>query len=359
MVHPLRAVILILGCHLASANFGPPATPHSERLRGVLLSPAQAVPNRLENLKKDAVNSVVLPLAETESAESIRAASEHVRRAAMDLYYWIEIGRNPSVADAHPAWMASLQGHSEWRRHFPSVRNPSENEVFKTYPWVPILYREAFEAHLKRVETLLKFQPAPKGIFLNDLQGAPSACGCGNDLCRWTSDYGPIRTATRLPMDAAARFVVEVQKFHPAAKVIPVWATECEELDRGSACAGVGCFSGACWKVWTAQLMPLIEKAERIAVLLPYKSLDRDLPRYGSPAGWVSHALRLFREMPPRREGRAIPADRLIAVLQGWGLTPAEHRAQIEHSDQAGSAGHILAVAPIDQSWEPRIVRYR
>ena len=35
--------------------------------------------------------------------------------------------------------------------------------------------------------------------FLNDLQAAPSACGCGNTFCRWTPDYGPIRTATELP----------------------------------------------------------------------------------------------------------------------------------------------------------------
>ncbi|MBP85683.1 MAG: hypothetical protein CMJ64_03040 [Planctomycetaceae bacterium] len=94
-----------------------------------------------------------------------------------------------------------------------------------------ILNKEPFQQQLQRVEKLLADRAQPKGVFLNDLQGAPSACGCGNHLCRWTTDYGKIRTATRLGNDAPAAFVVAVKKLLPQSNVIPVWTTECEEHD--------------------------------------------------------------------------------------------------------------------------------
>jgi len=190
--------------------------------------------------------------------------------------------------------------------------------VVKNYPWVPVRYQEAFQAHLHRVRLLLKDKPPAKGIFLNDLQGAPSACGCGNPLCRWTSDYGPIVTATRLPADAAARFVAEVGRVAPQPEIIPVWTTECEEHDQEGLCAGVGCFRGLCWKEYAGQLLPLARGAQRLAVLLPYRALQRDLARYGSTAGWITYAIDSFALLPPQREATAVAPHRLITVLQGW-----------------------------------------
>jgi hypothetical protein len=331
----------------------------SEKLRAVLLAPAQLTTTQLLHFKNSKFNSVVLYLSEEDSVQATRAATERVRSAGMDLYYWIEIGRNPTLADAHPEWMASLQGHPEWRRRFPNLRPAAQGEVVKNYPWVPVFYREAFDAHLRRVARLLSKHPTPKGILLNDLQGAPSACGCGNRLCRWTADYGPIQTATLLPHDAAAKFVTEVQRVAPAAKIIPVWTTECEEEDKQGECAGVGCFSGACWREWTKQLMPLAERTESVAVLLTYKALNRDLPRYVTVSGWVTRALAAFGEMTTKREGRAISAARLIAVLQGWEVTEEEQRAQIARSEESNTAGYILALTKIAQDWEPRIVKLR
>lgn len=264
-----------------------------------------------------------------------REAALDVRSRGRPLYYWIEVGRNTTLAEKHPMWMASLQGHNEWRRFFPKLAKPVEREVVKNYPWTPVMYQEAFDAHLSRVKELLRVLPSPDGVFLNNLQGAPSACGCGNSLCRWTTDYGPIRTATRLAPDAAARFVAAVRMLAPKSKIIPVWVTECEEQDKEKLCAGVGCFEGACWREWTAQLMPLADQAETIAVLGTWRALKRD-------AGWVERAIGSFTRMPPRKGGRPVDASRLIAIVE-------------REQDPTPVGGRVVAREPIEQDWEPRI----
>src|SRR5688572_29781297 len=179
------------------------------RFHGALLTTEMATPARLSELSAQGYTAIVLPL-ESDSAAARAAeedAAKRVALAGLELWYWIEIARSPAFADDHPQWMASLQGHQEWRRYFKDFPDPKPGEVVKNYPWVPILYREAFDAHLARVKKLLSARPAAKGVFLNDLQGPPSACGCGNAVCRWTADYGPLRTATPLGEDAAAQFV--------------------------------------------------------------------------------------------------------------------------------------------------------
>ncbi|MFN3650602.1 MAG: hypothetical protein ACK47B_13580 [Armatimonadota bacterium] len=332
--------------------------PRPGELCAVLLPVDQAKEDQLARIRREGAAGVALPLARGER-ESLRRAAARVTSAGLELYYWVEVGRCPELADTNPQWMASLQGHSQWRRHFPRVRQPEAGEVVKNYPWVPIRYREAFAAHLHRVGELLRDLPTPKGIFLNDLQAAPSACGCGNPLCRWTPDYGPVRTATELPADAAARFVAEVRKLSPGSEIIPVWTTECEEheMAEGEACDGVSCFTGACWTAYTEQLMPVAKEAKRIAALLPYRAFKKDLPRYGPEAAWVRHALGSFQKMPPLRKGAAVPAERLVAVLQGWDVTPAQRQAQIEQSRAAGAGGYLVAEIEIEQGWQPRIVK--
>ena len=206
-------------------------------------------------------------------------------------------------------------------------------------------------------QRLLQDLPPGRSIFLNDLQGAPAACGCGHQLCRWTTDYGPIRTATRLSDDGAAKFVAAVKQLAPASKVVPVWTTECEEADKETLCGGVGCFNGACWREFTKQLTPLAVEAENIGALLTYRAFQRDLPRYGPPAGWVNHALRSFTEMPARYEAKGVAPERLIAVLQGWDVSPEQIKAQISRVREARAAGYIVSMMKIEQDWEPRMVK--
>ncbi len=324
------------------------------QLRAALLAATQVSSARIQTLKEEHCNAVALLLDETDTEKQAAAASQ-IRGNGLDLYYWIEIGRNPALADAHPEWMASIQTHPEWRRFFTNFPALKTNEVVKNYPWVPVLYQETFPVHLERVRRLLGGKPNPSGIFLNDLQGAPSACGCGHHLCRWTTDYGPIKTATRLPNDAASKFVLEVQKLSPGAKVIPVWTTECEEQDKETFCAGVGCFKGTCWREFTAQLTPLAEASPIIGALLPYKSFQREADNYGPSAGWIAQALGLFAKMPLRYGTNGVPADRLIAVLQGWDVTPQEIQNQLGQAEKTGAAGEVVSYIPIEQSWSPSV----
>lgn len=336
----------------------------ADRLRGALLTAEMASTLRLVELRDQGYNAIVLSL-DSDSAEARQAdqsAAKRVTDAGFQLWYWIEIARNQQLADAHPQWMASLQGHQEWRRYFKDFPQPKPGEVVKNYPWVPILYRESFDAQLARVEALLAARPASRGVMLNDLQGPPSACGCGNPVCRWTADYGPIKTATVLGDDAAARFVAAVKKARgDSVQVIPVWTTECEahDVDNDALCAGVGCYKGICWKAYTRQLQPLAEQSPTIGALLLYKEFGQDTKHYPQRAGWIGHALQGFQTMPPQNNGKAIVASRLVAVVQGWDVSRDELAAQQKQAETAGAAGWVVAFAKIDQSWSPRIVSVR
>lgn len=331
------------------------------RLQGAMISVEQTDTDRLRSLKAEHYNAVVLALDGVNTAKE-REAARAIEAAGFDLFYWIEIGRNPALADAHPEWMGSLDvHHSEWRRLFPKFPQTKEGEVVKNYPWVPVLYEESFPVHLERVKKLLADKPTPRGVFLNDLQGPPSSCGCGHHLCRWATDYGPAekRTATRLPNDAAAKFLAEVKELSPEAKIIPVWATECEEHDKDELCAGVNCFQGVCWREWTAQLMPVAAEAEVVAALLPYRAFQRDLPRYGAEAGWIKTALQSFSTMPTRYKATGVPAERLVAVLQGWDVTPEQVAAQIAQAKAARAAGYVVSQMKLNQDWEPRLLKVK
>ncbi len=361
---PLNRLLLVAVCASAASVVSAQSERRTEEnnFRGALLSAEQVTPARLHLLKSKGIHAVAVELQEGAGRRAAELqACERIQRADLDLYYWLEVARSRELADANPAWMASLQGHSEWRRLFKNPPMPQANEVVKTYPWVPILNKEPFQGQLVRIRDLLNNRPQPKGVFLNDLQGAPSACGCGSHLCRWTSDYGEIRTTTPLGNDAPAAFVKAVQAFVPNSAVIPVWTTECEEHDgaKDGLCAGVGCFEGICWKAYTEQLMPVAKQNETLGVLLPYRAFQRDLEMYGEPAGWITHALNSFETMPVRHRGVAIPPKRLIAVLQGWDVTEEQIAQQIEVAQRAGVSGYLVSYSEIEQSWEPRIFKQK
>ncbi len=130
--------------------------------------------------------------------------------------------------------MATPGGHhDDWRRRFPDAPSRRPGEVIKAWPWVPIGYAPAFDAHRSRMKALLAELPGDWPVaFVNDLQAGPSSCGCGNDQCRWALDYGSAATTTKTPGDdAAARLISEVRAAYPAKTIIPVWVTECETID--------------------------------------------------------------------------------------------------------------------------------
>jgi hypothetical protein len=327
-----------------------------DSLRGALLAAQDVTDARIGQLASAGTNAIVVAL-NSDDIPAVRQAAAVVEGAQLDLYYWIEVARCPELADRHPQWMASQQTHPEWRRLFPQAPQPQADEVVKTYPWVPILSKETFPAQLDRVRRLLASVPAPTGVFLNDLQGAPSACGCGNSLCRWTSDYGKRRTTIPLGDEAAAMFVEKVAGAIPGATVIPVWATECEQHDgaKDGLCAGVGCFDGICWRSWSAQLAPIERTRDQLGLLVPYKAFGRDVPFYQGEAAWIGHAVAMMDAMPRKYNRAPVKSSRLITVLQGWDVSEAQIQAQIRIAEQAEVSGYIVSYWEIDQSWQPRL----
>jgi hypothetical protein len=334
----------------------PGASEPKGSVRAILLNLDRVTPALLRSWKSRGITGAVVPLDET-TRPRWREMSRIVEQAGMTLWPWIEVGRNPAMARAHPEWLASPGGHhDDWRRRFPSAPKANPGGVVKTWPWVPIGYAPAFEAHRARLKALLGDLPGSwAGVFLNDLQAAPSSCGCGNDQCRWALDYGSPATAPKTPRDdAAARFVAELIVRHPGKAVVPVWVTECEPVDLPDApggtglCGGVRCAKGDCWPRYTRAWNPLLKVTEGpIALALWPETFGRD------PSRWTDSDVALFQNPP----GDSIPlaSARTIAVVQAWNRSEADAQSLLDRA-KGLAIGWVLALDPIDQSWEPRLV---
>ena len=325
--------------------------------RGRVVRAADVNSNKLQAWKNEGWNSIVLELVDDGPQEELIQAAKLIEKFEMRLEYFIEVARSPKLAESQPQLMASLQGHQEWRRLYPDFPELEPGHVVKTWPWVPIVYRGAFDAQLKRLETLMASLPTPNRIWLHDLQGGPSCCGCGHPLCRWTGDYGPIHTAELMGDDAASQFVKNVQTKFPTSDVVPIWTIECEEEDQHDVCGGVGCYNGICWKAWNKQLTPLANSTDLVGVSCFYKEYGRDLPRYHTPAGWIRFAIEGFETMRRKHEATGLPPNRLVAVLQGWEVSQDEVDAQIDAAQAAKTHGILLVVSKQDQSWRPKSLK--
>ena len=306
----MSRLILLLTVFAARIVLVPAAVPWGEShaaepkpsMRGVLVGMDRVSPEFLAAWKAKGVNAVVVPLDDA-TKRRWKPMAEAVERAGMTLWPWIEVARNPAMADAHPEWMAAIGGHhDDWRRRFPDAPAAKRGEVIKAWPWVPIGYAPAFDAHRQRLKLLLGDLPGSwAGVFLNDLQAGPSSCGCGNDQCRWALDYGSPPTAARTPGDdAAARIVAELSAGHPGKVIIPVWVTECESADLPDAkdgtglCGRVPCAANDCWPRYARNWNPLLKATDGpIALGVWPETFRRDAAR------WIESDLALF-QTPPR-----------------------------------------------------------
>ena len=328
----------------------------AQPINGVLMNQDQLGKVDFKLVRAFGYSSVVVSAQKDGAGEAdLKESLGEIKQAGLGTSLWIEVGRDPELAAAHPEWMASIQGHPEWRRFFPDFPKLKQDQVVKVFPWVPISYEEAFVAQLKKVERMLTKWPSMKTVFLNDIQAAPSACGCGHPLCRWTADYGPIKTATPLKANFAARFVRSVKALRDGLEVIPVWATECEEGDKPGLCAGVGCFNGACWRDWSAQLEPVAAMTPRIGALLLRETFQRSDTTKDSKSAWLSQIPSMFKTMPEKYQRPGIGPERLIAVIEGWTSMKANVPEQLMQLRAAGVQSFIVAETKINQAWEPRV----
>ena len=69
-------------------------------IKGALISAEQTDAGHLRSFKADHYNAVVLAIDGANATKELKAARA-IRAAGFDLFYWIEIGRNPALADAH------------------------------------------------------------------------------------------------------------------------------------------------------------------------------------------------------------------------------------------------------------------
>jgi hypothetical protein len=320
------------------------ATP-DEPVRGVIADAAQIGAEWLADRKAAGTNTVALRIEDDRSLPALRAAAQRIRAAGFALAYWIEIARNQKLALEHPRWMSSLPDDGAWRRLFGDAPKLTEGEVVKCFPWVPILYAEAFHAQAERVVALLARLPPPASVYLNDLQSGPSACGCGNALCRWSTDQGPVETGKRLGPEAALTFLTTIEQAAPGVQVIPVWTGECEEHDPG--CGETRGCPAHCLEEWLLQTAPVVAHAPRVAVLLAHAAL-------GKPESWIARTLDAFAA-EPEKNGADLPSTRTIAVLDGADATPAQIAARVKQARFA-HGGYLVAMIPIEQGFEPRVV---
>jgi len=346
------------------------AAPDNKPTEMVLVEPDSITPKSLDAWRAEGFTAVVALLDEAHPADVYRSSASAAHAAGVDLYYWIEVARNSALADAHPRWMASLGMHDDWRKRFPDAAPPKKGEVAKAYPWVPIGYAEAFEAHLQRIKGLLENVPAQYGgLLLNDLQGGPAACGCGNLQCRWAIDYGVSATATSHSVDdAAARFVKKVSELAPGKQIVPIWMTECEELDlpadkaRGGIttglCGSVACAHGTCPKAFRKQWTALVNSHRGpIGLLATQEACGRDAEFYGSPTGWIPAAVNYLDRTPVSADGQGLPHDRLWLVVQAAVKGNAGELASRAEARQLRPHAIVAARVTLDQSYEPRIIK--
>jgi len=335
----------------------------------VFVTPDAVTPAQLAKWRCEGFAAVVVLLDEEHSADRYRDAAASVSAAKMDFYYWVEIARNKRMADAHPRWMASLGMHDDWLARFSAGKMPKKGEVAKAYPWVPIGYVDAFQAHVLRVKQLLEKVPnSYRGILLNDLQGGPASCGCGNLQCRWAIDYGvPATAGTEQVDDAAARFVSAIRKLAPGKQIIPIWMTECEELDlpadKATAgkstglCGSVPCAAGACPRAFAKQLRALLEvHSGPLGLLTTQHSCGRDAKFYGGPAGWIAASVGYLDNTPLSSQSRGVPHDQLWLVVQGVSEHKETETTARNEARKLRPGAVIVARAPVEQSYEPRVI---
>jgi Protein of unknown function (DUF3179) len=341
-------------------------------VRGAIVAAAAVTDSSAAEWARQGFRFVVVTLDDLAAADATaqRRIARSVAAASLELYYWIEVARNPRMADAHPEWMASLGVHDDWHEQFPSARFPQRpGEVAKAWPWVPIGYRETFAAHLARIARLLETaDPSYRGLLLNDLQGGPASCGCGNLLCRWAIDYHVPSTATKTEGgDVAERFVSEVKKLVPGKSVIPVWTTECEDVDLPMAlapggrttgrCGNVPCANGTCPKAFAQQWSALLDGHDGAVGLL---ALDGELGGRQPPSrvadDRLTRAVKYLDAVPKAHQVDTLSHDRLWLVVQGYDVSPEDSAAVLKRAGESGAARVLVAKTRLDQSYQPRIV---
>jgi hypothetical protein len=332
----------------------------------VLVDAGTVTDEKVAGWKKEGFTAVAVVLDDSIEKPALEAAAQSTAKHGLEIQAWIEVARHERTAKEHPDWVASLGMHDDWLKRFPKAKKPGNGEVAKAWPWAPIGFQAAFDAHLDRVKGLIAKVPAEyRLVMLNDLQGGPSACGCGNLQCRWAIDYRVPSTTAKTDGSPAAKFVAAVAKAAPGKEIVPVWTTECEKEDlppakqdpKGGAstglCGDVDCF-GTCSKRFAEQWSALHEiHRGATGLLLLQKEFQRDSHDHGPAGQWFDRALAFIDGPADKR----FPRERLVLVVQGYDVTKADENAARAAAAKLEPNSVVVARTRIDQTYEPRIVK--
>ena len=88
----------------------------------VLTRPGDATKDAAAAWKREGFTAVAIMVDDQDTAVALQTAAKAVVDSSLDLYIWVEVGRNPAMAKEHPEWLASLGSHHDWRTRFPRVR---------------------------------------------------------------------------------------------------------------------------------------------------------------------------------------------------------------------------------------------
>src|SRR3989304_9035825 len=106
-------------------------------IRGYLLSieniEVQSIEPLLKRLKEN-YNTIVFDISHLDDQLDMGKIKKKIDSEGFDIYYWIEVGRDPMAASKHPEWL-----HRPHKLHFYG------NEPVVIYPWVSVNNSEVFE----------------------------------------------------------------------------------------------------------------------------------------------------------------------------------------------------------------------
>src|SRR5690349_18658624 len=93
-------------------------TPQANKpaVSGVIVDRGMVTPDQVTQWKQGGINAVVIVLDDARAAEAYLPAAKAVAARSLELYYWIEVARDPVMARDQPRWMASLGTHHDWQR---------------------------------------------------------------------------------------------------------------------------------------------------------------------------------------------------------------------------------------------------
>ena len=165
--------------------------------------------------------------------------------------------------------------------------------------------------------------------------------------------------------DVAAKFLAEVRKGAADKAIIPVWTTECEEVDLPAdkhqgrpgtgLCGTVGCAVGACPNIFTKQWSAVTAGHQGpIGLLALHTPLHRTRNEFGGGPGWVTNAIGYLNQTLPANGGKPISPERLWVVIEG--SQKHDEALARKAAVKAGVGAVIVARAKIGQSYEPRMI---